>query len=325
MQNLVTESGYLQLRDCAVDFAAWKDFVPNDIVSCDRVYRAMDGTLLGHASATRIYSKTWLLHQLACLRGHHESSECRKALYLFLATVPAVYDGPQSSMVAYFDQELRWHKLFFKRFTEWTNDPSLATICTFDRFERDDATEHFAPTAGCEMHEVRDEELLETCTLVRAHLPQIVADAFDVNPADVHRPASAPGRRGRHVLVLRQYGELTGAALCETGDARVSLFNIVNMAQIYLRTGRNAPSTDAQRALISAVRAFYASRNVERPLVISPPGTLNGAAEPGTRLAEKMGCIVVTGRGLRQWENFCRFYFGHLWQRSGNTDKEEVA
>jgi hypothetical protein len=321
MLRVMSDSGYLHLRDADADFQAWKDFASDEVASCDRVYRAADGTPLGHASATRIYSKTWLLHQLACLRGHPESGECRKVLYLFVATVPTVFDGVEASVVAYFDQELRWHKLFFKRFTEWTNNPSLATICSFDRFERDDPPGDFSPPEGCEVRQARDEELLGTCTLVRAHLPQITADAFDIHPTSVRRVTTTREQRGRHVLVLRQGGNLAGVALCETGDPNASLFNLVNIAQIYLRTGRSAPPPGAQRALVHAVRLFYAARGVQRPLIVSPPGTLDGAAEPGTRLAEKMGCIVVTGRGLRQWENFCRFYFGFLWERQGQNSE----
>jgi hypothetical protein len=85
--------------------------MPHDIVSCDRVYRAADSTLLGHVSVTRIYKKTWLLHQLSCLRGHPESGECRRMLYLLFATVPTVYDGDEGSVIAYFDQELRCEEL----------------------------------------------------------------------------------------------------------------------------------------------------------------------------------------------------------------------
>lgn len=324
MLALMGDSGYLHLREADADFQAWKDFDSNQMTSCDRVYRAADGTYLGHASATRIYTKTWLLHQLACLRGHAESGECRKVLYLFVATAPAVYDGFDASVVAYFDQELRWHKLFFKRFTDWTNNSSLATICSFDRFERDDPTVPSdvvsAPT-GCEVREARDDELLGICTLIRAHLPRITADAFDIHPTGVRRVTTTCEQRGRHLLVLRQGGKLAGVALCETGNPNASLFNLVNMAQIYLRTGRNAPSADAQRALAGAVRLFYAERGLKRPLIVSPPGTFDGAAEPGTRLAERMGCIVVTGRALRQWENFCRFYFGFLWERQGQNNE----
>jgi hypothetical protein len=317
MHKLMVESGYLSLRDSDLDFRAWKDFAPSDLVSCDRVYRAADGTPVGHISATRIYSRTWLLHQLSCLRGHPESNECRKLLYLFVAAVPTIYDGYESSIVAYFDQNLRWHKLFFKRFTEWANDAAVATIVGFDRFERDDSPDGVVQPEGCEVREALEPELLAACTLARAHLPEITAEAFDLNPTSIRRIPTKREQRGRHVLVLRQKGTLAGIALCETGDPNTSLFNLVNLAQIYLRTGRSAPSTDAQIALVSAVRSFYAARGVRRPLIVAPPGTLNGEAEAGTRLAETMGCIVVNGRGLRLWENFCRFYFGFLWDRQG--------
>ena len=80
-------------------------------------------------------------------------------------------------------------------------NPSLATIFTFDRFERDEMHEGFNVPAGCEVREARDEELWPACILVRAHLPPITADALDVNPADLSRPTRPP-ERGRPPCAL---------------------------------------------------------------------------------------------------------------------------
>ncbi len=316
LRALMVNSGYLSLRAAAASFSAWQRCQPRDAFGCDRVYRATDGQLLGHGSATRIYDRTWILHQLATVSGHPESAQCRAMLYSMLTSVPALYDGTRASAMAYFDLDLRWHDLFFKNFIRWVGSSSLARIYAFDRFERDDAPVPFPAPEGYEVRVARDVDLVACAALVRGHLPEITANAFDIHPADLRRPAPRKGDRGREVLVLMHGEQLAGVALCETGAPNLSLFNIVNMAQLYVRSGARAPLPAAQRALIAAARAFYAERNIQKPLVIAPAGTIERDAEPGTHWAESMGCMVITGRGLTRWENYCRFQFGMRWGRS---------
>lgn len=315
VRKLMVDSGYLSLRSPAATFSRWHRCRPRDTLSWDQVYRAADGALLGHVSATRIYRHTWLFHQLSCLHGHPESAESRATLYMMAATVPPLHDGERAVAMAYFNQSHPWHELFFKGFTYWLRDPNLATVSGFDRFERDEPSIAFAAKRDCEVRRAGDSELVLATAIVRAHLPELTAHAFDIHPAELRRPASRRAARGREVFVLVERGELAGVALCETGDPDLSLFNLLNVAQVYLRTGRGAPSRDAQRALVTRVRMFYASRRIERPLLIAPTGTLAREVEPGTRCVENMGCVVMAGRALKQWENYCRFQFGQRWRR----------
>jgi hypothetical protein len=315
LRELMVKSGYLSLRAAKTSFPAWQRFQTPNAFACDRVYRAADGRLLGHASATRIYRHTWILHQLATINGHPESAACRAMLYSMVTSVPELYDGKGASAMAYFDLDLRWHDVFFKNFIRWIGSSKLACIFAFDRFERDDPPEAFDPPEGYSVRVALETEMIPCAALVRAHLPPITANAFDTHPGELRRIAARRTDRGREVLVLMHGDELAGVALCETGAPNLSLFNIVNMVQLYVRRGPRAPSVPAQRALIVAARAFYAARRIDSPLVIAPAGTVDHDAEPGTRWAESMGCMVITGRGLTQWENYCRFQFGRRWGR----------
>jgi len=323
LRAVMLKSGYLSLRAGQVSVASWQRCQPLDSFACDRVYRAADGQLLGHASATRIYRRTWILHQLATLGGHAESGQCRAMLYSMLTSVPVIYDGLRASAMAYFDLDLRWHQLFFQDFIRWIDAPDLACIFAFDRFEREAPPEPFAPPAGYEIRLASEADLVGCSALIRAQLPSITAEALDTHPADLRRPPVRRGYRGREVLVLLRDGQLVGVALCETGAPSLSLFNIVNMAQLYVARGGRAPSAPAQRALISAARAFYTLRKIANPLLIAPAGTLQHDAEPGTRWAESMGSFVVTGRGLTQWEDYCRFQFGMRWGMSKQSSEKE--
>jgi hypothetical protein len=325
LRSLMEESGYLALRTQGSKFAAWHQYQPEGILSCDMVYRAADGKILGHVSATQIYRRTWLWHQFASLPGHAESGESRLHLYAMGASVPTVYHGSGVRALAYFNPKRRWHQLFFQSFVSWLNDPSAVTICYLDRFERDSPAEKFeAP--GCEVRSASSaSELMQVAALVRAQLPETVADAFDIHPGELRRLTVEHGHRGREVLTLYEGDQIVGAGLCDLGDPNLSLFNLFNMGQIYLRSGRRAPSLAAQRMLLSRMRQLYVDRGVDHPLMVAPANTLDHAAEPDTRCVESMGCLVITDLGLRQFENFCRFHFGRRWRRHASAKQQETV
>jgi hypothetical protein len=236
------------------------------------------------------------------------------------ATVPSLYQGAGVRALAYFNPERRWHQLFFHSFLAWLNDPALATLCYFDRFERDLPWEDFdAP--DCEVRSASGErELMSATAIVRGHLPETIAEALDIHPGELRRPTVRFEERGREVLTLYEHGQLVAVCLCELGDPDLSLFNLFNIAQVYVRTGRHAPSRAAQRMLVAKARAVYSARGVDDPLIIAPRDTLPRELEPGTRWVESMGCVVIADRGLRQFENFCRFHFGRRWRRHASTE-----
>jgi hypothetical protein len=159
----------------------------------------------------------------------------------------------------------------------------------------------------------RPEELTQAVALIRAYLPPLVASALDIRAEGLVADAlnqdyrTTRYERGRRALVLRVAGEVAGVALCEVGSRELSIFNLFNMAQLFVLP--NTP-VDAQLALLGAVRAFYAARGERNPMIVAPPGTLAASQEPGTVLAETMGMIVWSGRALRQYENFIKYQFG---------------
>ena len=315
LRSLMEDSGYLSLRSSHAAFETWKRLQPEDIPSYDRVYRARDGALLGHISVSRIYTSTWILHQLACVGGHAESGEARIATYVMMAAAPLVHDGSRAKVLAYYDQSNRWHQLLFHRFISWAGDARAATVCGFDRFERDAPFAPFALPPGYHLRRAAAEDLLTACALVRSAIPELTATALDIHPATLHYPAADAAGRGRCVLVLSTDEGMVGVALCDTGPRDFSLFNIVNMAQIYLRVGFPV-AAEGQRALVSAVRQYYRARGVDNPMVVAPAGTLLHECEPGTRWAENMGCIAIAGSAIKLWENYCLFHLGQRWRRS---------
>jgi hypothetical protein len=316
--DLLDRSGYLALRPDMQPERRWFERSDDDDISRDVCFRAGDGALIGHVSFTRAYPRAWLGHQLATLRHHAEATACRRSIYLHIATYPTLVDGDQAMMVGYYDRARPWHQRFFSGFVEWLSAPELAVAYGLDRFERN--TRAPAPmlprTAAVDVHAPAGDELVQAAALVRGQLPPLIAEVLDIHPERLissqlngHYEATRY-ERGRHVLVLRERGEFVGVALCEIGSRELSIFNLFNMAQIFVATGRSRPSIAAQLQLLSAVRALYAARGEHNPMIVAPPGTVDAAMEPGTFLAETMGMIAWSGRALRQYENFINYQFG---------------
>ncbi len=334
LQTLFEATGYLSLRDDTTPERGWYHLDADDL-SRDMVYVDAEEQPVGHVSVTRAYSKTWLGHRIAMRGDVPRASTARQTLYHYFASFPVLVDGLDTMLLGYYNRAKRWHQLFFESFVRWMGSPDLAVIAPFDRFEREEAGDAAAIAQGIpdgvDVGPIRRDELVRATALVRAQLPALAADAFDIHPRKLERAALHPSyessgfERARSVLALRVRGELSGVALCETGSQSMSLFNIMNMAQVFVRTGAHRPALEAQLALLSETRRLYAARGLGRPLLVAPPGTLDAAAEPGTSLAETMGCIVWSGRALRQYESFLDYHFGsHEHKREGRSpaDKE---
>jgi hypothetical protein len=318
--ELLDRSGYLALREGApVPDAEWFRRRDDRAVSHDVCYQASDGAVVGHVSFTRAYPRAWLGHQLATLRAHPDAVACRRDIYLHIASYPTIVDGYDAMMVGYYNRDKPWHQRFFSGFIEWLNAPSLAVASGLDRFERavdDEPPPVRAP--GVDVGPPRQEELLACAALARAQLPPLLSEVFDLHPERLTNPLlhesyhNTRFHRGRTAFVLRVGGRVAGLALCETGSRELSIFNLFNMAQVFVATGSAAPPLEAQLALLGQVRAFYRARGELHPIVVAPAGTCRAAEEPGSFLAECMGVIAWTGRGLRQYENFIKYHFGRL-------------
>ncbi|HEX4336906.1 MAG TPA: hypothetical protein VH062_13395 [Polyangiaceae bacterium] len=326
LATLLESSGYLGLREGTRPPRSWFAPAGSRGVSRDVCYRAPDGAITGHFSITRAYSKAWLGHQMATVKGHPATVECRRTLYLHVASFATLMDGEDTTVLGYFDREKPWHKIFFYDFVKWIGNPSLAVIAELDRFERETPGPVSETPArlprGYEVGDATPEELVTATALIRAQLPELVAEALDIRPDrlasdhlhDAYR--GVPLDRTRRVQVMRQNGKLAGVALCEMGSRELSLFNLFNTAFFFFRRGAEAPPTDAQLALLAHARRLYASRGEHNPLIVAPSATFDAAAEPGTVLAETMGLIAKSGRSLRQYENFIRYQFGKYTSRA---------
>jgi hypothetical protein len=317
--ELFRASHYLDLRDCEsgepTDAWCCPDFAGD--LSIDTIYRAQDGALLGHVSVTRAYSRTWLGHQLATLKGHPESFDCRISLYGHFASTPSSIDGQDVYLLGYYDRSKRWHQLFFESFVDWLADPSEVAIVPFDRYEPQVAGEasvelELDPDDRVDIHRARADELDALAELVRSRMPALARAAFDLD-ADkldarfLHPEYEAQAvTRGREAFAIHEQGELVGVALVEQGSPHLSLFNLLNLAQLYFT---DAASRAAKARAFRFVRRRYAQRGILDPILVTQPGGNDHPGDAGMHLAETMGCIIWSGRSLAQYQSYVRYCF----------------
>lgn len=312
LQELVEASGYLKLRQLGCSISEWQRFSAD--FSFDYVYRTREGRVLGHASATRVYERTWLAHQLATLGGHAESGASRAMLYESMSALPRLLEGERGFFLAYFNLQSRWHRVFFQDFVPWVNDPALSVVVEWDCFERIEDAEQAAPavTSDICVGPLEPRELEAAAALVRSQLPALMSDALDLHPERLRCTAlNGDPSRARSAIAVRSSRELLGVALCESGPASASLFNLLNVAQLFVPDA--AP--DACDALIGAVLAHYAERLIERPLLFALPGTVIPARQPALRFRERMGAIAHGGAGLMQYESYVCVQMGRFFRR----------
>jgi hypothetical protein len=304
VHDLFDRSGYIALKKDVAPSEEWLAARWPDTLTREAVYTASDGTVLGHIGVTRAYRRTWLGHEIATRRDHPEAMACRRSLYHHFATWPRLLDGEEAMLVGYYNRSRPWHRTMFEGFAEHADPASECLVLPLDRFLLS-AAPALAPPAGVTVSAMTAPAAAPVAALIAAQWPALAVAAFDLDAARVqsaclHPEYAAAGlSRARSVLVIERGGELLGAATCETASGHLSLFNVLNCAQLFFAP---AAPVEARHALVSAVRAFFGARGVPAPLVVAMPGHLPEA--PGLRLLETMGTVVWTARGLRRYEDY---------------------
>jgi hypothetical protein len=324
LDQLFQQSGYLALREGEGLSKQWHEF--HHPRSADLAFVDGEGTPIGHVSVTQGYRKTWLLHQLATLKDQEDTGRCRQELYGLLSCGPTLLGGQDALALAYFNQERYWHRKFFGEFLEWTSDETLAGFCVWDRLEPGPERPDRDLPHGYEVRPLMRHENAQATALVRSSLPTLVSDCLDVTPHSLDfRETHIMPERQRHCFGLFKDGRMGALALCETGPAGSSIFNIFNMGQVLVRRGESQPSSDAQLAFLSRILRFYDERGVTSPLLVSGPDHLAESVRQVIPRAEQMGCVGMSNAGLRRWETYCQIQMGRLYAAEVPSDQARSA
>jgi hypothetical protein len=322
IDELMTASGYTALREGAQPVEGWHVPPGDERLSIDLVYQGSDERPLAHVSCSRAYPNTWIYHQLATVAdGRHRAAY---ALYILIVEWVLTLASERGYAMAYFDQSKKWHQTLFADFIRWAGSDSLSVIASLDRLERiPGGRADVTASTQVQVRPARDADRNFLVRLARGALPELVADALHIDTGTVladplcaeHQAAGL--ERARSALVVEVDGVPCGAALCETGSRRLSLFNILNVAYVFVEPGRcGAP---AQAALLSSVLAFYEGSGVTDPLVVSPAGTFARPEAAGLRIVEAMGLWAASTEGLKEWRNYVHLALGFRASRTSSN------
>lgn len=308
VRALFDASGYTSLKAGLSLPEAWLRATWPASLSHEVVYRGQDGRALGHVAVTRAYSRAWLGHEIATLREHDEALRCRHKLYQHFSVWPRLLDGDEALLFGYFNRHRPWHRRMFEDFAAQTTTNDCV-IVPFDRYvvDRSAGLSEPATFPGLTVLRLGPVDVAAISELLTGALPPLAVQAFDLQPerllSDCLHPAFAKYgiERGRSALGIRLGGKLVAVALCENCDEPLSLFNVLNAAQVFVAPG--APE-QAGTALVAAVLRYYAERGSPTPLITCLPAALGQRDVAGCRFTETMGCIIWTARGLQAYEGY---------------------
>lgn len=298
--------------------AAWPNTLSHEVV-----YRSSGGRLLGHIAVTRAYKRAWLGHELAFVPEDPEAARCHRELYQHFCVWPRLLDGDDVHVLGYFGGQEHLHRRLLEAFA-LKSPPGQCVITPLDRYVPGEtiAARRAAATSGAahdsfgrSLHwgPLREQERTGAVELIRSQWSPLTCEAFDVTPESLDQEALHPvyfeeGRgRGRACVALRLDGELQGVGLCEWTDPALSGSGPLNVAHVFLTDrARDAAARDwmMRHSLCSAIQDTYLTRGLPLPSLTCAPGSFGFADLPTHMYAETMGCVVLSGRALRDFEVF---------------------
>lgn len=325
--RLLDESGYLELCEDGQLPDDWLGFRSPE--SFDLVSLGDDATPLAHLSITKAFSTTWVAHQLASRSKHHESFWSWYQLHRYLACMPAMMDGENAHVVAYYNPAQPYHQRYLRAFGSWMQSEADVSIAQYSMFHLDAASNDVGAASlvsGWSVTPLTSAARPDVHRVVLQNLSPLVARAFDLAPVTLESvnltrdPYSLLNRK-RRVFLLWHDGRVQAVALCERGASSVSIFGLFDLVQVLpTRDGFVAPQA-ALGMLMDAVRGFYRAEGAERALVFAPIGCMIAEAHPALEYSHVVERFIMGGRALRHYENFVRYTFGRAARAVGRKMK----
>lgn len=314
---LFRDSGYLRLKEGLDPSSTWLRAEWPNTLTHEAVYLTHDDRALGHVAVTRAYPRSWLGHEIATLRDHSEMMACRRTLYQHFSVWPRLLDGDSAHLLGYYNRNRPWHRKMFEDYAARCRASDCIVVPT-DRYSTRPLPHGSLDPAdnGAEVRTAApDEDDSAAVYLIEQHWPELARDAFDIgvgrlSSSCMHEEFRRLGlSRTRTLLSLVIRGETVAVALCERSDSQISLFNVLNMAHIFVHPERNVPAA-ARARLVQCVRQHYARHGAPPVQIACPPGTFKDVALEGCDFVETMGCIVWNATGLRAFEGYVNEMLG---------------
>jgi hypothetical protein len=297
-------------------------------VSHDAVQVA-EGAIVGHLSCLRLYRRTWLVHQLA-VSPPSRGLRTGVLLYDYGATFLDTRRDDMAYMIAYFNQDLPWHRMFFSGFERRMGDPDLAVIHPFRRY--------VVETRGLVLDRIRDrsaigpvgpDDAAEVAAFLAREIPPMALRALDLEGTSLLGDETARrfADRGleweRVVLAQRLAGRLIAVAVCELCTPGLNTFGITDSAKVVCENMPPDEAAVAQRALLASVKRFYLTHGRERFFLLLDRSCSGEALEAaGAAFVETTGFVALSRAGVQNFRSFVRYEFARFRKLGGPQPAE---
>jgi hypothetical protein len=243
-------------------------------LSCQAVWPSSRG-VEASCSVLKAYEGTWMLHQVAKLRGAPRSAGASQTLGRAPHVLREIY--LRSFEHAQADPGLRWAISFVEASVPWMQRSHMAFAERYEATEMAMALPFRLMEAVCAD---RDPSLLGrydiglTTSTERMRLLSVIAqsrptpyiEALDLVPSRFHLVGAvrewgaAKLERSRSVVVARRGGHPVAAALLETGEMGTNLFRLLDSVRLFALTPDGMTGFPA---LLEWARGWYAERGRE--------------------------------------------------------------
>ena len=311
--QVLTDSGYfnlsgkqprefIDLKSSFANVAAQLHRAPR--VGCNVIWPDGDG-IEANISNLKIYSGTWLSHQLARRPGRpsggYTPKQVLRAIYQHTYE-HAQCDPDLAWLIAYAEAGVAWNQLTHLAFANKYAGLGEGYVLPFTLMEG--TVGHVLPspeTMGIEVTAGTDTDrhqllltIEETYPLAYAQALDLVSDRFDLEQANATlRPAGISRERG--ILVARRNGSPVATAVLETGEAGTNLFRILDCVRIFPRVGGSELGFGA--LLVEAAR-WYAQRGRHRFVYFMESHSRRHAEQVGLRNLGEGSLWIISARLL---------------------------
>lgn len=325
--QLLMESGYLDLCEDPSLPEPWLSLRRPH--SFDLVAVGDDASAVAHLSITKAFSSTWIAHQLASRSKHVESFWSWYQLHRYLACLPAMMDGENAHVVAYYNPTQPYHHRYLRAFNSWMQSEDDVAIRQANMFHLHVAANPIAPPSplpGWWVGTLTPGLRQEAHRIAMQNMSPLVARAFDVTPStlestDLLRVLGNDLHRTRRVFVLSHDDEVVAIAMCERGHEALSIFGLFDLVYVLPSRDRLVVPQPALGMLIQGVRNYYRAEGVDRALVFAPIGYMISEAHPALEYSHVVERFIMGGHALRHYENFVRYTFGRAARAVGRKMK----
>ncbi|MBI2608318.1 MAG: PilZ domain-containing protein [Deltaproteobacteria bacterium] len=296
--GLLEDSGYLGEKD-SVFFQGmqcqaqkvWGTLAKDPFkISQDLVY-VRNGKPLGTISATRLYEKSWLFHQLAVHPKNIAEGTVHADLYLG-AFGDFILNNPHIDfLMGFYNIHNTWHRKFFDYFGQTASDASKFYVEHFHLFEPlIPESPYVDPSYPWELATAVGEEKKWILKHIQKCVPMIIQEACNLDATSFEIPKTRKTyiekglARDRKLLILKKDREIVAFALLENATTGINIFNLLDQAFLFYLE----ETPQIQTLLVKGVMNHYRSLGKKSFLLLAQKENL----EPYRTLRLQEICIL---------------------------------